>query len=60
METKLILDATIPMAPYEFAPKAMAPRATFQKVDATKAVRNSAEELIGLLSAKEEQLQVKR
>lgn len=60
METKLILDATIPMAPYEFAPKAMAPRATFQKVDATKAVRNSAEELIGLLSAKEEALQVKR
>ena len=59
METKLILDATKPMPPFEFAPRAMAPRATFEKVDATKAVKNSADELISLLTAKEQMAEIK-
>jgi 2,5-furandicarboxylate decarboxylase 1 len=59
METKLILDATIPMPPFEFAPRAMAPRAVFEKVNAEKVARNSAEELISLLSTKEQLVEVK-
>lgn len=59
METKLILDATKPMPPFEFAPRAMAPVALFEKVDATKAVRNSADELIALLSTNEQVVEVK-
>jgi len=60
METKLILDATIPMPPFEFPPRAKAPVAVFQRVDATRSAKNSADELISLLSTKEEMLEIKR